>query len=117
MWVIAVCLTSGSSRRSARTNRLRNPRPGTRRRSLPVIRVLKNECDALAGTDTDAEHAVTGLTQMKLDGQRQDVPGTRGPEGMTDGHRTSIRIETFVGHLETVELDGQLAQDAERLGR
>src|ERR1700722_2426372 len=53
---------------------------------------------------------------MEFGGQREDVPGARSPERVTDGHSAAIRIQTVVWDLEAIELKRQFAKYSERLG-
>ena len=63
-----------------------------------------------------AEDTVTGSALLQLGGKRQHIAGARRPERVADGDRAAVRIELLVGDLEAVELVGQLAQHAQRLG-
>jgi hypothetical protein len=48
-----------------------------RQARLLDIGVLEHEGDSLTRTDTDPEHPVAGLAEMKFGRHREDVPGPR----------------------------------------
>jgi CRP-like cAMP-binding protein len=66
--------------------------------------VLEHERDSLSRPYAYAENAVADLAQAQLGGEREDVAGARGPEGVPDGHRTAVGVQALVGDLEAFEL-------------
>src|SRR3954467_15599943 len=86
------------------------------RTGLRRARVLEHQRHALPRPHAHAEHAVAGLAQAQLGGEREHVAGAGRAERGGDRDRPAVWVQAVVGDLEAAELVRQLAQDAKRLG-